>query len=295
MNRKKSAGIFLCALLVGAGVLAGCGNTETPVSNVSSAVSSATGSTIDAPSRVDTPTQPEINKNMTLTQMGYGRDKLHVLFPVVEGMDVPEKSNPVNTMIQQDTLAMLDKYAGSEGTFEYEVAYNNGKVLALRYTAALTTKDAAYPTNAVFTTNINLETGERISSGAPEKAEEIAALLVSGTGYQVQGEEELQQAILAALKEMDVKTLAESIANADFGPDKTPAVFTSYEGEQKVGISLPVEHALGDVAQITIDWAAPAPEQPTVSPESKVSSEPSGNSSAIAAQAPASAIETSQA
>ncbi len=302
MKHKKSVGILLCAMLVGSGILAGCGNADTPNSSLSSQTSSApTGSTIEAPSRVDTPSNAEVNKNMTLTQMGYGREKLHILFPTVAGLDVPQKVNPVNTMIQQDTLAILNKYDGSEGTFEYQVVYNDGKILALRYTAALTTKGAAYPTNVAFTTNVNLETGERISSGAPEKASEIAARLVSGKGYQVEGEEELQQAVITALKAMEEKTLTESIANADFGPDKTPTVFTSYAGEQKVTISLPVEHALGDVAHLTIDWAAPVqePEQPVNSegtssslPESTVPSKPGETSSATPAQASASAVES---
>lgn len=254
MNRKKSAVIALCAMLVGAGALAGCGTSNpAPTSSVVS----------QAPPRVDTPSNPEINKGLTLTEYSLTEGNIILKFPLVAGMDVPEQGNPVNTMIQQDIIAAAKMYPEGEGTFEYEVIYNDGKILSLLYTGTVTTKDAASPVNAAFTTNINIETRERISSGAPEKASEIAALLVSGEGYTVKGDsEELQQAIVTALKAMDPKTLTDSIAAADFAPDKQPTVFSAYAGEQKVIVLLPVEHAIGDVACITIDWAPPAPEEP---------------------------------
>lgn len=270
MNRKKTAAIVMCAMLVGAGILTGCANSNNPTSSVVS----------QTPARVDTPENAEINKNMTLTETSLTEGNITMKYPIVAEMDVLEKGNPVNTMIQQDILAIAKQYDGSEGTFEYQVVYNDGKILSLRYAGTVTAKDAAYPTNVAFTTNINLETGERISSGAPEKAAEIAALLVSGEGYTVEGDEELQTAVITALKAMDVKTLTDSIAAADFAPDKQPTVFSAYAGAQKVLVFLPIEHAIGDVACVTIDWAPPAPEEPASSgvtsgeTESKVSSEP---------------------
>lgn len=271
MNQKKSMGILLCAMLVGAGILSGCGGNPEP--QTSSAVSEPE---VQSQVRVDLPENAEINKNMKISEGVYTKGNLTVKYPTVGDMDVPEATtNTVNTLIQQDWLRVMDQYAESEGTFEYQLMYNNGKILAIRYAGALTTKDAAHPTNVVFTTNINLETGERISSGAPEKAQEIAALLVSGEGYEVEGEEELQQAIITALKTMDPAVLSQSIAGADFGPDKQPTVFTSYAGEQKVTVSLPVEHALGDVAHIIIDWAPPSPEPAPAGSEVTSQAEPS--------------------
>ena len=94
-----------------------------------------------------------------------------------------------------------------------------------------------------------------MSSGAPEKADEIAKLLISGKGYEVVGDEELQQATIQALTAMKPETLTKTIQEADFGSDKKPTAFTAYAGENKVAVYLPVEHAVGDVATILLTFA----------------------------------------
>ncbi|MCI9575375.1 MAG: DUF4163 domain-containing protein [Clostridiales bacterium] len=271
---KKQAALVLCGMLAMTSVLAGCGNGN---ENISSMVSEA-GSQVESEGRVDTPTDAVVNKQMTVAENVYTKEKINVKYPIVGKMDVPESANAVNTLIQQDMLAVMDQYLSISpsyaGTFNYELLYNDGKILSIVYRGTLTAGDAAYPINAVFTTNINLEKGERMSSGAPEKAAEIANLLISGKGYEVVGEEELQQAVITALTAMEPETLTKTIAEADFGPDKKPTAFTAYAGENKVAVYLPVEHAIGDVAIVTLTLPGTEPAEGTQStPEETVPQE----------------------
>ena len=286
---KKQAALVLCSMLAMAGVLAGCGNENENTSSMISEVDSQ----VESQGRVDTPTDAVVNKQMTVAENVYTKEKINVKYPIVGKMDVPESANAVNTMIQQDMLAVLDQYLSISpsytGTFNYELMYNDGKILSIVYRGTLTAGDAAHPITAVFTTNIDLEKGERMSSGAPEKADEIAKLLISGKGYEVVGDEELQQATIQALTAMKPETLTKTIQEADFGSDKKPNAFTAYAGENKVAVYLPVEHAVGDVATILLTLPGTESAEGTQStPEETASQQPTSQVNSSQASSPSS-------
>ncbi len=103
-----------------------------------------------------------------------GRNTKFLRFPVVSGMENAEIQTKVNALLLVEAesyytsiLRDIDIYMEEGTIFNYEVTscsveYASDKLLSVRSMINFTTSTSEYSTNSVYTTNINLETGEKI-------------------------------------------------------------------------------------------------------------------------------------
>lgn len=243
----------LCAMMALTAVLAGCGETGNGTSTV---VSSGTQSS-DAASSVSS---AQTGVTVTDGKRTRGDNKeWQITYPIFSGLNNESK---VNTRILEDTmrddLLLVSAEEGQplpQGSMDYKIIHQDDKVVSIAYTGSLTAEGSAHPSNLVFTVNVDVQTGERFDTGVRENAAALAGILVSGEGYALEGDFDLQKAIISYLKEQDLQLMSDLIAKADFDAtdsDSIPPVFSAYLPDGKVLLYVPVPHALGDFAAITM-------------------------------------------
>lgn len=129
------------------------------------------------------PTVPECSYEYTIqehstivseTEAG-GRNTKFLRFPVVSGMANAEIQTKVNALLLVEAesyytsiLRDIDIYMEEGTIFNYEVTscsveYASDKLLSVKSMINFTTSTSEYSTNSVYTTNIDLETGEEIT------------------------------------------------------------------------------------------------------------------------------------
>ncbi len=171
----KKISMLLIAVLI-LGILTACAKDKPDPSKDS-------GSDTTETTDISIPTIPERSYEYTIqehstivseTEAG-GRNTKFLRFPVISGMADAEIQTKVNALLLVEAesyytavLRDIDIYMEEGTIFNYEVTscsveYASDKLLSVRSMINFTTSTSEYSTNSVYTTNVNLETGEEIT------------------------------------------------------------------------------------------------------------------------------------
>lgn len=261
--------IFACAL-----VLIGCGSQETSKSQQ-----------IDA--KENTPTQQEreteakkepqqaasnIEEKATTNQTEdenaqlfefntatYENGELAIHYPQLANMKDKDLEQRINQLIKEDATLFLTQYQDSEASLEmtFEVNLSEADTFSILYTGDY--NGGMYPTNLVFTTNIDWKKGKKVKLSELFVIDEhfIEALKKSKYLDRENPPEpnlEKEAAVIDYLNSFNTQDFIDALKKADHpNPEENPYGIFSYNLNDAVIISIQVPHALGDHAEFELN------------------------------------------
>lgn len=182
------------------------------------------------------------------------KNNIRISYPQITGLSNEEIQEKWNGIISGHARqAFEEAEEGSALTVSYTVKTMNDQLLSILIEGYYNPKDAAYPTCFRYTYNIDPLSGESVRLAYRRDIDELAKDLLSGKGYQVEGElgEELKERLTILYG--DEEQLADALRDFDYGDNReTPAGF-SYQEDGKTHLCIEVPHALGDYADVILE------------------------------------------
>lgn len=257
--RKKIA-LFSVALLASAAVLTACGSSEDTQqgSSPTSMTENVTVSTISVASEVS---QPEAFPAVETTNQTKKQGKVTLEYPKLTGLSDSSATDRANQLLLKDAEAfakanLVDQNGndlGGKGTMEHMVIQHQGTVsVVCTGTVTLDQKKQLM----VYTTNLDLHTGKRISTGVREHADLIAQSIVDGKTVVLESDSSKKKEIKSYVQDLGVKKLTALLQSCDFtDTDQNPSSYSYYMDAETddIGIYLPVSKDLGDYAILLVE------------------------------------------
>lgn len=200
------------------------------------------------------------NINYEVTELNYTKSdeilKYDITFPQISGLSDNDKQKKINSILEEEALKVLKYYENPYGSVEliidYKVVLKKENILSIQYSGVGSVSNAAHPNNLFFTTNINLETGERIRlKDVVNIDEEFADKFLNGEFKALWPEQ--SETLQHYTNERIQKNFMEADSLDNIGTEKQSDVF-SYFTQDSLGISIGVAHAIGDHAEFEINY-----------------------------------------
>lgn len=195
----------------------------------------------------------------------YEKNNVKINYPQIKNLTDSEKLNSINKNLKEEALSILDRYTKDDTNLNnvtlevnYEVKLKNDKYLSIAYEGYSNVEGAAYPTSVFYTTNMDMEKGSRIRLSDYANINDILIKLKDPHNINVLSKEkdlvELQRNVIVNMDNAELLTILE---DADFykanGKMEMPEIGAySYMEDNNIVISLPVNHAIGDHAEFSV-------------------------------------------
>lgn len=187
-----------------------------------------------------------------------GDDKLKydIKYPQISGLSNTDRQKKINKTLKDEAVKVLkyyeDPYGSVEMNIDYKVVAKDTNILSIRYTGVGSVSNAAHLNSLFFTTNININTGDRLRlKDVANIDENFANKFLSGKFKALRPEHS------EVLKQLSIKDVQDIFNEADsldnIGTEKQSDVF-SYFTNDSLGISISVGHALGGHAEFEIKY-----------------------------------------
>lgn len=274
---KKRIGLLCCALLLSAGILAGCfgGESEIDTSVPPSMTENVTVSTISLPGEViEEKYEPVETINRTAVH-----GTITVNYPQVMGLTDASIEDTANALIKLDADNFAKKYLRDTARYETgemtDTIIHHENTISIVTTGSLVHKaeevseavtsdeedaKAAIPekekTTMVYTTNLSILTGKRISTGVREYAPAMAEMILNGNAVILETDKKLQNEITKYFRELGEEKLTTLLKSCDFVEGEGyPKCFSYYMDEDTadIGIYIPVSKELGGYAIVLVN------------------------------------------
>jgi len=208
-------------------------------------------------------TEKQGENDYEITKMNLTYNEIQAYYPQLSGNIDEKRQDAINDMIQKDIYDVIRSYSleleptteidESEAfefilTIDYQIKRKDSNYLSVFYTANYSSETAAYPSEMVFTTNIDLVNLKRLRLIDIISIDENFALFLKGWEMITYEEdnEELEEAVEEYLSNLNNIDMFNGFINADkIGKENTMGVF-SYLTEDSLGISMSLPHVLGN-------------------------------------------------
>lgn len=181
----------------------------------------------------------------------YKENDIKIEYPQIVNSDKIDKLDIINKLIKDkaiaaynDTIKGLETGQTYEVDGEYDVKFNDGKILSIAFYSYNNITPSAHPFNKFYTINIDMKTGKEIPLNKVVSNIDDNFIYNLKNGKYVGSIDTIYSTQL--FNEVfsyysDDKELINAIKEAPF-----------YITEESVGISLPVSHVFGDYANIEV-------------------------------------------
>lgn len=165
-----------------------------------------------------------------------------------------ERIEKINQIIYEDVRLFIKQYSDPETSLEmdYEMMLHNDEMLSILYTGDYSVFGGMYPSHFLFTTNIDMKTGEKVKLSDRVVIDEDFVEKFKQASYIDWQHEygEKQAAVTEYVFSQDLKEILKHADTPSF--IKNPYGVYSYYTEDFFIISIQVPHALGDHAEFKL-------------------------------------------
>lgn len=243
--------LFLCStLLMAALALTACGGNTEPESSEPAEESRQTVTVSKLEPASTAPEEEPVSSAAVDTENKTVEEgNIVVEYPQVRDLDGEKIQKEINRLVEADAKACLDKdLKASDGTgiVENAVIYH-GNIMSVVSTGTITNEKGEQK-EVVYTTNVDLTTGQRVSTGVRENGAAIAERILDGKLVLMETDNKKKDEIEAYLQKLGKKKLTALLEKCDFTEkDAKPKSFSYYmaEDSDEIGIYLPVSKKLG--------------------------------------------------
>lgn len=176
-------------------------------------------------------------------------------YPQLVMQDASEERK-INDLIYSEVTAYASQYDGGTLIVDFQVMLHTDNTLSILYNAEY--NGEAYPTELIFTTNIDLNNGEKMKLSDVAVVNEDFVEKFKRSPY-LDGEnpsspnEEKKAAVLDYLESIEVTELVDALKQGDQASmTDNPYGAFSYLQDDSVVVSIGVPHAIGDHAEFKV-------------------------------------------
>ncbi|WP_152663453.1 hypothetical protein [Paenibacillus wulumuqiensis] len=184
----------------------------------------------------------------------YHQGDITIHYPQIQQMADTNKEQQLNTLLKEQALSILQYTSDDIRTVHMDVDYTFSSraktgFLSIQYQGILTRNQDAYPNNLFYTANVDMNKAATMGPSDILHADD------SLTDWLLAQNIKALQAEQPALKEIvDREELTHMLTDSDSANarEQQEAALSLYIHEDKLGLSIPVIHALGDHAEYEI-------------------------------------------
>lgn len=182
-----------------------------------------------------------------------------IKFPAVTNLKNQQLQAKINELIETEALSVCEMYCKEPNQTElsYTIMLKNNSILSIRYDGWALGENAAYPIRIFLTTNMDMESGNKIRITDNVSIDEPFLKAYREAAYIASDGLDLEEAgiLEELLNERSDAQLMDDLLSAD---QNNPSGASSYYTSNALGISIPVPHAVGDylVMEISSDKLA---------------------------------------
>ncbi|MFS0658700.1 hypothetical protein AB1L07_07660 [Niallia alba] len=180
----------------------------------------------------------------------YTKGKIEVEYPEISN-GYSDKLNKINSIIAKDASYIFEKgsYAGATGEIKYDIPFISDEIVSITYQGLISKRSYAYPTYLFYSTNVNIQTGEKLTLGDLVTIDE--AFIQEFRQGEIISSSSSEQ--YNTLKKYISNLSDEELLNSFLKADKIGSsnVFT-YLTDDSIVVILDVIHVLGDFILVEI-------------------------------------------
>jgi hypothetical protein len=185
----------------------------------------------------------------------YSNKEIKISYPQISNLNL-QLSSVINETIKNESLGLLNDYSEDIEDLSLEINYTyellENRIISICFQGIAYTKNAAYPNNIFYTSNIDLRTGKKlVAKDILEVNRDLIEIIKKNAKYENGYENrELTSAINEEFKNYDPSNMLTDIKESGTVENK----IYLYLKQNSLGVSFPVMHALGDYANFEIDY-----------------------------------------
>lgn len=191
-------------------------------------------------------------KNLSTKIETYTSGKVSIQYPSLSNADASVKKDAIDKLLKDNALSAIAGYNVNEAKDTLAVtckvlSADRNRITAI-YTGTYQAEGAAYPTNLFYSNTIDVNKAANLGFSKFADPYTMAGYVLSSDCVFPQADAALKTELMKAKNEQSIEYYTNLFNSADFtSAGKFPASF-SYEHEGNIYFSIPVTHALGDVA-----------------------------------------------
>lgn len=213
-------------------------------------------------SQVDNSSQKKLKNqvviNYKVVDAKYVDKEIRIKYPQITNLGDDNRQKQINEILKAEALSVLGFYEGSNDVsldITFKIPWQSQRVLSVQYSGVGNAKGAAYPLSFLYTANINIDNGSKLTLNDLVK---IDNNLVNGFRSFKVSDPETNQASASAfdyvLNTYTVEDLIRYFEGAD-SSYKNSAFTFSYLTKDAIGISIEVPHAVSDHLEVELKYA----------------------------------------
>lgn len=188
----------------------------------------------------------DLNESYDLTKENFTENGVSINYPQITGLTDIDKEKTLNDLLNKEAHKVLNFYEESNGLdleIDYAISFQNPYFLSVQYAGSGYVDGAAHPNNLFYTTNVDVENGNRIRLSDVVVIDESFLSLFQSDAFKVVNPDQEEFA-----NELKANVTVDQLQNADnldgIGTEQHSETFT-YFTESGLGISIGTSHAAG--------------------------------------------------
>lgn len=203
--------------------------------------------------------QEEKSESYQIKKTLYQSGNLTIEYPQLTNMTDKIKEQQMNELLKKEAMKFVTQYEDSDSSLSmnYQVTVKTKDTLSVFYTGNYNA--GMYPTHLLFTTNINLQSGEKLRLSDVASIDEAFIDKLKQSPYIDRDQpsspnKELEAAVRESLANFKRDELIEALEQADQPTmEANPYGVYSYFEKDYLIVSIQVPHALGDHAEFRLN------------------------------------------
>ncbi|MBU0647345.1 DUF4163 domain-containing protein, partial [Patescibacteria group bacterium] len=192
-----------------------------------------------------------------ITKTNYVDKGIKISYPQITDLSDTNKQKKINDLIKNEGLKVLDYYKNVDEEvsldINYDIKWKGPNLLSIQYSGIANIKGAAYPNNMFYTTNIDINKGNKLKLTDIININEIFVTKFKEGKY-VAWDIELNSANNLIKNDINSYDFVKEFKYADTMGEENTAYSFSYFTKDSLGISVGVPHAIGDHAEFEIEY-----------------------------------------
>lgn len=181
----------------------------------------------------------------------YENDTVHIVFPVLTGMENTELQNQMNQNIKSLVLSRVNLQNAVSTDIKYEIASKGTGILSVIFRGTISCMDKVYPENIVMTVNLDLSNGEFLRLKDYADLAVVVSCLEQDYGYEMVSSCSKEE-FSGFLNNGYVTDYAITMLDYDFDLQAPQFLTQGYSciRDNRLVLFVQTEHSLGDYVEI---------------------------------------------
>ncbi|NRT73313.1 DUF4163 domain-containing protein [Clostridium beijerinckii] len=206
------------------------------------------------------------SKQYEIVDEVYSKNRVKINYPQIKTYADVVKLHSINKDLKNAALSIINIYVENDTNINdirmevnYKVKTKNNKYISIAFNGMVNIKGTAYPTSIFYTVNIDLENCSVVGLSDYANVQDVLKKLKKLDDVKMLSEDEkLIEAQKSVIKNISDDELLNILKDADFhqkdGVIEIPKKGAySYMEDNKIVISIPMIHAIGDHAEFIIE------------------------------------------